>query len=285
MSRTDKSSGKQSGRQGGGNKKGSFTRGNAPIKKKWEKKKPASNAPIKKSEGIRLNKYIANSGVCSRRDADIYIASGNVLVNGEPVTEMGYKVNPTDEVKFDGRLITPEKVEYLLLNKPKGFAVLPNLEVGKRSVLELISNATKSRISSIDRLDRPSTGLLLFTNDVALSQKLNHASSSVTHLYHIALEKNLSHADLLKIREGLNIDDVFVEVEEITYTDQGSKRELGVRVKGLKSKTVKRIFEQLGYEIKMMDRVMIAELTKKDLPRGHWRFLTSQEVINLKNMK
>ncbi len=287
MSRSDKSSGKNSGRQGGGSKKGSFNRGNAPVKKKLDNKKPApkNTNSNQKSDGIRLNKYIANSGICSRRDADIYIASGTVLVNGKPVTEMGYKVNPTDEVRFDGRLITPEKTEYLLLNKPKGFAVLPNVEPGKKSVYELMANATKARIDSVDRLDRPATGLLLFTNDAALMQKINSPASDVSYLYHIGLDKNLSVPDLHKIREGFQIDDTFVQVEEISYTDQGSRREVGVRVKGMKSKMVKRIFQHLEYEVKMFDRVLFADLSKKDLPRGHWRFLTSQEVINLKNIK
>lgn len=287
MSRSDKSSGKNSGRQGGGNKKGSFNRGNAPLNKKFEKKQtaPKNTNSTNKSEGIRLNKYIANSGICSRRDADIYIASGAVLVNGKAITEMGYKVGPTDEVRFDGRLITPEKLEYLLLNKPKGFAVLPFVEPGKKSVYELMANATRARIESVDRLDRPATGLLLFTNDAALMQKLNNSSSDVSYLYHVGLDKNLSVADLQKIREGFQIEDSFVKVEEISYTDSGSRREVGVRVKGTKSKMVKRIFQHLEYEVKMFDRVLFSDLTKKDLPRGHWRFLTQQEVINLKNIK
>ncbi|GLB53010.1 hypothetical protein NBRC110019_20500 [Neptunitalea chrysea] len=290
MSRSDKSSDKNSGRQGGGPRKNSFAKGNAPIKKRWENTKPQLNekpqTPKKEvGGGIRLNKFIANSGICSRREADIYIAAGSVWVNGKPVTEMGYKVLLTDEVKFDGKTITPEAKEYLLLNKPKGFISTTSDERARKTVMELIAKATKSRIVPVGRLDRPTTGLLLFTNDGDLAKKLTHPSNGATKLYHVGLDKPLSMADMLKIREGLHLEDGLIEVDEVSYIENASKREVGVRIHSGRNRIVRRIFEHLGYEVTMLDRVLFANLTKKDLPRGRWRFLTKQEVINLKNIK
>ncbi|MFI2742187.1 pseudouridine synthase [Zhouia sp. PK063] len=279
MSRSDNSrDGKQSGRQGGGKRKSSYARGNAPIKKRPAFKSGGQSA--KKDSEIRLNKYIANSGVCSRRDADIYIVSGNVTVNGNVVTELGYKVQLTDEVKFDGRLINPEKKAYVLLNKPKGFVTTTSVEK-ERSVMDLVANATKSRIQPVGRLERGTTGLLLFTNDSDLMRKLSQQENHIRKIYHVILDKNLSFEDLKKIQEGLLIDQVKVEVDEISYVDGSPKREIGIKIQSNKNRIVRRIFEQLGYEVEQLDRVVFAGLTKKDLPRGTWRHLTQQEVINL----
>ncbi|GLB47797.1 pseudouridine synthase [Neptunitalea lumnitzerae] len=288
MSRNDKSSGNKSGRQGGGAKKKSFARGNAPMKKSWDRTRPKGapkQTPKKDSDGIRLNKFIANAGICSRREADVLIAAGNVTVNGKLVTEMGYKVQPTDEVRFDGKRIVAEPIEYVLLNKPKGFITTTADEKGRKTVMDLVANATRSRIVPVGRLDRPTTGLLLLTNDGDLAKKLTHPASGVSKLYHVGLDKNLTMADMNKIRNGLTLDDGPIEVDEISYIDNAGKREVGVRIHSGRNRIIRRIFAHLGYEVVMLDRVLFANLTKKDLPRGHWRFLTKQEVINLKNLK
>lgn len=288
MSRNEKPSGKSSGRQGGGPRKKNFTKGDSPVKKDWQHKRPEVkrvNKPKKEEDGIRLNKYLSNAGICSRREADVLIAAGNVLVNGKPVTEMGYKVQLTDEVKFDGNHIIPEKKEYILLNKPKGFITTTADEKGRKTVMDLVANATRARIVPVGRLDRPTTGLLLFTNDGDLAKKLTHPSTGVSKLYHVGLDKNLSMGDMMKIKAGLHLEDGHILVDEISYIDNAPKREVGVRIHGGRNRIVRRIFEHLGYEVTMLDRVMFANLTKKDLPRGHWRFLTQQEIINLKNMK
>jgi 23S rRNA pseudouridine2605 synthase len=230
---------------------------------------------------IRLNKYVANSGVCSRREADTYIAAGNVTVNGKPITEMGYKVNPGDTVRFDGRLLNPEKKEYILLNKPKNFITTTSDERGRRTVMELVSNASKARLLPVGRLDRNTTGLLMFTNDGDLAKKLTHPKHGVRKIYHVELNKNLSSEDLKSIREGLHLEDGPVVVDEVSYIKNAPKREVGIKIHSGRNRIVRRIFEHLGYDVIKLDRVIFAGLTKKDLPRGHWRHLTAQEVINL----
>ncbi|MGB5376645.1 pseudouridine synthase [Muriicola sp.] len=276
MSRSDyNGEGKSSGRGAGNYRKKSYARGNAPVKKHREVN-PSLNSGL-----IRLNKYVANSGVCSRREADTYIAAGNVTVNGKPVTEMGHKVSLTDEVRFDGRLLNPEKKEYILLNKPKNFITTTKDEKGRRTVMELISNATKSRLVPVGRLDRNTTGLLLFTNDGDLAKKLTHPRHGVRKIYHVELNKNLKTEDLHKIQEGVMLEDGLIKVDEISYLNNAPKKEVGVEIHSGKNRIVRRIFEQLGYEVVKLDRVIFANLTKKDLPRGHWRPLTDQEVINL----
>lgn len=278
MSRDDYQNDKRaSGRQGGRFKKSSYSRGNAPIKK--APRPPAILPP--ESDLIRLNRYISNSGVCSRREADTYIAAGNVTVNGETVTEMGYKVKRNDEVRFDGRLLNPEKKEYILLNKPKNFITTTSDEKGRRTVMELITNATNARLVPVGRLDRNTTGLLLFTNDGDLAKKLTHPKYGVRKLYHVVLDKNLKAADLKKIREGIELEDGKVTVDEVSYIQNAPKKEVGIEIHSGRNRIVRRIFEHLGYEVTKLDRVVFAGLTKKDLPRGHWRHLTRQEIINL----
>lgn len=267
---------KPSGRSGGGMRKKSYARGNAPIKKAPLLKK-------KEDDGkIRLNRYIANSGVCSRRDADIYIASGNVQVNGEVVIELGHRVAITDEVKFDGKLLTPEKKEYILLNKPKGFITTTSDERGRRTVMDLVRNSTRSRIVPVGRLDRNTTGLLLFTNDGDLAKKLTHPKHGVRKIYHVVLNRNLQHDDLKKIAAGLKLEDGPIHVDEVSYIENASKSEVGIKIHSGRNRIVRRIFEHLGYEVVKLDRVVFAGLTKKDLPRGTWRRLNELEVNNLK---
>lgn len=300
-SRGDRSSGKTyGGRQGGGQRSKSHARGNAPVNREERSGKDMTrgNAPVKrkqnektekagkpeKSEGIRLNKYVANSGICSRRDADIYIAAGNVTVNGKVVTEMGHKVKLNDEVKFDGRRINPEKPEYVLLNKPKGFYVTGSLEKKNRTVMDLVANASKSKLDPVGKLDTQATGLLLFTNDGTMAKKLANPKNGIRQIYHLELDKDLAYEDLQKIKEGVNLEDGTAKVTDISYVENKPKREVGLEIKSTKSHIVQRIFKSLNYEIVKLDRVTFGGLTKKDLPRGHWRVLSKQEIINLGNL-
>lgn len=250
-----------------------FSKENAPVKKK---------APQAKSnpDQIRLNKYIANSGICSRREADDHIAIGLVTVNGKVVTEMGYKVKPGDEVRYDGSRISPEKKAYVLLNKPKGFATTTSDEKG-RTVMDLISNATNSNIKPIGRLGRNSTGLLLFTNDETVVKKFTKSNIGVARLFHIELDKNLKFEDFKTIREGFKIKGKEIAVEEISYIDGASKKEVGLKIKNTGNTIIRTIFEHFRYDIIKIDCVMIGHLSKKDLPRGHWKHLTEQEVNTL----
>jgi 23S rRNA pseudouridine2605 synthase len=264
-----------SGRQGG-ERKPSYARGNAPIRKT---NKPA--APKPESDEVRLNKYIANAGFCSRREADIYIESGAVKVNGVPVTEMGFKVKPGDVVNFDGSNVTPGKKEYLLLNKPKNFST--GEEVKERNVLDLIRNATNAPIVPIGRMDKNTTGLLLFTNDTDIIDKFSKPKQKSPKIYQVSLDKNLKFEDLEKIASGVQFEENRLYVDEISYVEGESKTEIGIKLTTANVKVVRSIFEKFGYNVIKVDRVAFAGLTKKNLPRGNWRFLTEQEIINLKN--
>ena len=245
------------------------------------KPKVASNP--NPEEGIRLNKYISNAGVCSRREADVFIAAGSAMVNGKIVTEMGYKVKPTDEVKFDGSVINQEKKRYVLLNKPKNFITTMEDDRGRKRVMELVANASNERIYPVGRLDRNTTGLLLFTNDTEIVQKSTVPNQRSSKVYQVSLDKNLKYEDLEKIQKGLMIEEHKVFVEEITYIEDQPKSEIGIKMKTSNVKVVRKIFEHLKYDVLKVDRVTFAGLTKKNLPRGDWRFLTEQEIINLKN--
>jgi 23S rRNA pseudouridine2605 synthase len=271
-----KENGKPSGRGRGNKRSTSYARGNAPIKK---------NNPIRKKpanpDEIRLNKYIANSGICSRREADAHIAIGLVTVNGKVVTEMGYKVKLEDEVRYDGARINPEKKAYVLLNKPKGFATTTSEGKG-RTVMDLVANATPSRIKPIGRLGRNSKGLLLFTNDDAIADKFTNSKNGVSRLFHIELNKNLKLEDLKKVQSGFKVQDKLIAVEEISYIDGASKKEIGLKMKNTGNTLIRTIFEYLNYEIVNLDCVAIGHLTKKDIPRGHWKHLTEQELNTLK---
>jgi len=272
--------GKSSGRGSGNAKSKTFARGNAPIKKKvTPKTKPTSNT---NSDLIRLNKYVANSGMCSRREADQHIAMGLVTVNGKVVVEMGYKVKLDDEVRYDGARINPEKKAYVLLNKPKGFATTTSEQKG-RTVMDLVANATSSRIKPIGRLGRNSTGLLLFTNDEKIVERFTNSNKGVERLFHLELDKNLKMEDLKKIREGFKVEGKQVGVEEIDYVNN-TKNEVGVKIKNTGNTILHTIFEHLKYELVRIDCVQIAHLTKKDIPRGNWKILSGQEVNTLKMM-
>jgi len=256
--------------------KKSYVKGHAPFKQAEPKPKKPSNP-----NEIRLNKYVANSGMCSRREADVHIATGLVSVNGKTITEMGFKVKIGDEVRYDGARINPEKKAYVLLNKPKGFATTTSEGKG-RTVMDLVANATTSRIKPIGRLGRNSKGLLLFTNDDVIVDKFTNSKSGVARLFHIELDKNLKLEDLKKIQEGFKVQGKLIAVEEISYIDGASKKEIGLKIKNTGNSIIRTIFDYLKYEIISLDCVAIGHLTKKDIPRGSWKHLTEQELNTLK---
>lgn len=251
--------------------------------KKIEKKPNQAPKRAKAKDEMRLNKYISNSGVCSRRDADIYIQSGNVKVNGIPVTEMGYLVKPGDEVNFDGVKLTPEKKVYILLNKPKNFTTALDEGQEFRNVLELVKGSTTAKIAAVGRMDKNTTGLLLFTNDTDMIRKFSLPNQKSSKIYQVSLDKNLKFEDLEKISKGLVLDGHRVFVEEVSYIEGEAKSEIGLKLKTSNVKVVRSIFEHFDYDVLRIDRVAFAGLTKKNLPRGNWRLLTEQEIINLKN--
>jgi len=253
-----------------------------PEKIKSFKKGPSKLKKTSDSDEIRLNKYIANSGICSRREADTYISAGSASVNGKIITEMGYKVKPTDEVRFDDVLISPEAKRYVLLNKPKNYITTMSDERSRKTVMELIHRSTKERIYPVGRLDRETTGLLLFTNDGEMAKKLTHPKHQVKKLYQATLDKKLSMADLKKISENFVLDGKMVFVDKISYIDNKPKYEVGIEIHSGRNRIVRRIFEHFGYHVIKLDRVIFAGLTKKNLGRGVWRHLTEQEVNNLK---
>ena len=250
---------------------------------KVEKKPNQVAKRPKVADEIRLNKYISNSGACSRRDADIYIQSGNVKVNGIPVTEMGYMVKPGDVVNFDGSTLTPEKKEYILLNKPKNFTTALDEGQEFRNVLELVKGSTTAKIGAVGRMDKNTTGLLLFTNDTDMIRKFTLPNQKSTKIYQVSLDKNLKFEDLEKISKGIVLDGHKVFVEEVSYIENEPKSEIGLKLKSSNVKVVRNIFEHFSYDVLRIDRVAFAGLTKKNLPRGNWRLLTEQEIINLKN--
>ena len=251
---------------------------------KVEKKPNQAPKRPKVKDEIRLNKYISNSGVCSRRDADIYIQSGNVKVNGIPVVEMGYMVKPGDVVNFDGAVLTPEKKVYILLNKPKNFTTALDEGQEFRNVLELVKGSTTAKIGPVGRMDKNTTGLLLFTNDTDMMRKFTLPTNKSSKIYQVSLDKNLKFEDLEKINKGLVLDGHRVFVEDISYIEGEAKSEIGLKLRSANVKVVRSIFENFSYDVLRIDRVAFAGLTKKNLPRGNWRLLTEQEIINLKNV-
>ncbi len=235
------------------------------------------------SSGMRLNKYVSNSGICSRRKADEHIKAGKVKVNGKVILEMGHKVQPNDEVTFEGKKINPERKVYVLLNKPKNFITTTADERGRKTVMDLVRKAAKgARIYPVGRLDRATTGLLLLTNDGELAQKLAHPSGEVRKIYQVTLDNDLTENDFQKIKKGIKLEEGIAQVDAIAYPIEDEPNIVGVELHIGWNRIVRRIFESLGYEVKRLDRVVYAGLTKKDLPRGKWRYLTEKELIRLK---
>ncbi|UHO40276.1 rRNA pseudouridine synthase [Chryseobacterium capnotolerans] len=233
-------------------------------------------------DSIRLNKYIANSGICSRREADELITQGLVEVNGKVVTEMGYQVQKTDRVVFDGQSITPEKPVYVLLNKPKGYISTTKDDKARKTVMDLVANASPYRLFPVGRLDRSTTGVILLTNDGHMTKKLTHPSFDAKKIYHVTLDKKLTGEDLRLIAEGIRLDEGVAVVDQISYIEGKPKNEIGIEIHIGWNRVIRRIFQRLGYEVESLDRVMFAGLTKKNIKRGHWRILSELEVNNLK---
>ena len=248
---------------------------------------PKAQTPKNKtlsSEGMRLNRFVANAGVCSRREADTYITAGLVTINGKQVNELGIRVMPGDEVCFDGRKIDAEKKVYVLLNKPKNFVTTTDDPHADRIVMELIEGACEERIYPVGRLDRNTTGLLLFTNDGDLSEKLTHPSSHMKKVYQVTTDKPVEKRHIEMIAEGIQLEDGPIAADAISYIDRGEKTEVGIEIHSGKNRIVRRIFEHFGYRVKKLDRVLFAGLTKKNLPRGKYRLLSEKEVKFLKMM-
>ena len=233
---------------------------------------------------IRLNRYISNAGICSRRKADELITAGVVSVNGEVVTSLGTKVDPAkDEIRYNNERLKREKMVYVLLNKPKDYITTTDDPQERRTVMQLVAKATKERIYPVGRLDRNTTGLLLLTNDGNLAEKLSHPRNNVTKMYQVELNKNLVQGDFNKIQFGVELEDGLIKPDDLSYVAGASKREVGIQIHSGKNRIVRRIFESLGYEVVKLDRVVYANLTKKDLPRGRWRYLEEKELIQLKH--
>jgi len=232
---------------------------------------------------IRLNRFISMAGIASRREADEFITAGLITVNGKLVTELGTKVRPGDDIRYNGERIRNEKHVYLLLNKPKDYITTVEDEKDRKTVMELIDGACKERVYPVGRLDRNTTGLLLFTNDGDLASYLTHPASKVKKIYHVELDKNVKVSDMRKLTEGIELEDGISRVDDIAFDGDGlNKKQVGVELHSGKNRIVRRLFEALGYEVKKLDRVGFAGLTKKDLPRGRWRFLDEREVGFLK---
>ncbi len=264
-----------------------------PFKKKFENDSERVNSYVQKrkqnkiekdlhKDTIRLNKYIANSGMCSRREADQFIVQGIVEVNGQVITEMGYQVKKEDKVTFDSQPLTPEKSVYVLLNKPKGYISTTKDDKARKTVMELVANASPYRLFPVGRLDRSTTGVILLTNDGHLTKKLTHPSFNVRKIYHVVLDRKLSGEDMQTIIDGIRLEEGVAIVDSISYIDGKPKNEVGIEIHIGWNRVIRRIFQKLGYEVEGLDRVTFAGLTKKNIKRGHWRILTELEVNNLK---
>lgn len=273
-------------RSGGGFSKAGLPYEKAPLKRKdYTPKEKGPKKKTNRDEGlIRLNKYMADAGIASRRKADELISLGEVSVNGVVVTELGHKVNPGDEVRFGGRILRQEKLVYVLLNKPKDYLTTTDDPHERRTVMELVKNAGRERIFPVGRLDRNTTGLLLLTNDGELAEKLMHPRNNIQKLYHVTLDKSCKKEDFEKLKDGLELEDGPIKPDEVAFVEGATKKEIGISLHSGRNRIVRRIFEHLGYEVVRLDRVIYAGLTKRDLPRGKWRHLSDREVRELRQV-
>lgn len=237
---------------------------------------------IDPNEEIRLNKYMANAGICSRREADEYIQAGKVKVNGEVVTELGTKISRNDVVEYDDKVVTPERKCYVLLNKPKDCVTTSDDPNGRTTVLDIVKNACQERIYPVGRLDRNTTGVLLLTNDGDLASKLTHPKFVKKKIYHVWTDKDITEEDMQKIADGIELEDGEIHADAISYVSDTEKNQAGIEIHSGRNRIVRRIFESLGYRVTKLDRVYFAGLTKKNLPRGRWRYLTQEEVNYLR---
>lgn len=263
------------------------TGGKLPFKRKpltkTDPNKPAVKTPKRVDDGtMRLNRYIANAGVCSRREADNLILSGAVHINGVPVIELGSRVGLDDKVTVGGESIKQEQKVYVLMNKPKNFITSVSDPQGRKTVMQLVGKL-KQRVYPVGRLDRETTGVLMFTNDGDLAKKLTHPKHGIKKIYQVTTDKNVPQAHIKQIAEGIELEDGWIKADEVSYVGKKEdRREIGIEIHSGKNRIVRRIFEHLGYEVIKLDRVYFAGLTKKDLSRGQWRYLTSDEVNILK---
>lgn len=253
-------------------------------KQRQRRSAPAEAKTSSKDDLIRLNKFISNSGVCSRREADELIAMGLITVNGKVVTELGYKVKITDDVRHDGKRLKAEKPVYILLNKPKGFITTTDDPQERHTVMHLIEGACNERVYPVGRLDRNTSGLLLLTNDGELTEKLSHPSHNVKKIYKAELDRPLTKNDFQKIRDGVRLEEGKAVVDDLAIISEDGKT-IGLELHIGWNRIVRRIFEALGYQVEKLDRSVYATLDKKDLPRGHWRFLRQDEIIRLKHFQ
>lgn len=254
---------------------------NKPPKKTFSKSKPKEEDKSETKDLIRLNRYIASSGICSRRDADQLIQEGLVKVNGKVITELGHKVSLNDKVEYKNRVLAKEKPVYVLLNKPKDFITTMEDPEERKTVMDLVKNACKERVFPVGRLDRNTTGLLLLTNDGELAEKLTHPSNKISKVYEVGLDKPIIEADFVSVITGIELEDGNVKADDLAILTP-DKKNLGIEIHEGRNRIVRRIFEHLGYEVIKLDRVSYAGLTKKDLPRGKWRYLSEKEVVRLK---
>ncbi len=241
-----------------------------------------SEAHIDPNQPLRLNKFLANAGVCSRREADDFIQAGVVSVNGNVVTELGTKVMRTDTVMFHDQLVTIEKKVYVLLNKPKDYVTTSDDPQNRKTVMDLVQDACRERIYPVGRLDRNTTGVLLLTNDGDMASKLTHPQYLKKKIYHVYLDKNVTAADMRQIAEGITLDDGEIHADAIEYASETDKKQVGIEIHSGRNRIVRRIFEHFGYRVVKLDRVFFAGLTKKNLRRGDWRYLTEKEVNMLR---
>lgn len=233
-------------------------------------------------ENIRLNRFIANSGVCSRREADELISKGMISVNGSQVTDLGTKVKYSDDVRYKGKKLSSEKKVYVLLNKPKGYVTTVEDPHAEHTVIDLLGNDFPERVYPVGRLDKETTGVLLLTNDGDLTGKLTHPKYNRRKIYHVFLETPVVKNDLFKLTEGIQLDDELVVADAVSYADPEDKSQIGIELHSGQNRVIRRLFESLGYRVKKLDRVYFAGLTKKNLPRGKWRFLSEKEISMLK---
>jgi 23S rRNA pseudouridine2605 synthase len=243
---------------------------------------PSYNVPHADKE-VRLNRYIAMSGQCSRREADEFILAGDVTVNGEVVTTLGTKISPTDTITFKGRAISSEKKVYILMNKPKGYVTSIDDPHAEKTVMDIVKNACDERIYPVGRLDKSSVGVLLLTNDGDLTEKLTHPSHNKRKVYQVTLDAPLTNFDLARARDGIDLDDGIIIPDAVDFVKPDNRKEVGIEIHSGRNRIVRRIFEELGYGVHKLDRVYFAGLTKKNLKRGQWRFLTDREVAMLKS--
>ena len=278
-----KSQGPKKKEQGRGTQ-GTRTKGTRNYSTPVTRYSSPSKKPVKKQtdEGIRLNKFIANSGICSRREADEYIVAGLVSVNGKVVTEMGVKVQPDDDIRFNGERLKGERKVYIVMNKPKDFVTTMEDPNAEKTVMDLIGeDKCPQRVYPVGRLDKATTGVLLFTNDGTLAEQLTHPSYNKKKIYHIFLDKNFKQTDMQQLLDGVELDDGLAQADSLAYVDD-DKTQIGLEIHSGRNRVVRRMFEALGYKVKKLDRVYFAGLTKKNLKRGQWRFLTDAEMNMLR---